>query len=319
MVRNIQATNKLAPIPITKKMRILLLLTFTVLTLNYSCKDNPKDNKNLKINQSDTTRNYIAFLNENKHYIGFIENFYYTKKNEVYIELYFIKDELDPKEYQNLERLADSLVYQDDENSRYKFPTNLSQKHFDLRGLSRITIYDENSEFICNADFVRVEYLNQNISSGFIAVFKPDKKISPKKNYYCISNYNNALETNSYTLSKDTVLTQNILAKLNAPIPYDGLENNGIHFKLKNTDSTVSIVNSDNYAYIVLVSGDQLKILYKSPEPENISDIKVIPIIKYRLPYLLTRNLKPESDVMWDKLLYFNGTEYINTNRQRID
>jgi hypothetical protein len=41
--------------------------------------------------------------------------------------------------------------------------------------------------------------------------------------------------------------------------------------------------------------------------------------MKNNFPYILTRNVKPETDVMWDNLLYYDGTKYINSNRQRIE
>jgi hypothetical protein len=68
-----------------------------------------------------------------------------------------------------------------------------------------------------------------------------------------------------------------------------------------------------------LTTSVDFKVLYKSFEYENITDIKVIPIMKNNFPYILTRNVKPETDVMWDNLLYYDGTKYINSNRQRIE
>lgn len=79
------------------------------------------------------------------------------------------------------------------------------------------------------------------------------------------------------------------------------------------------MVNSENYAYVVLTTNKDFKVLYKSPDFENISDLKIILLTKNKLPYILTRNVKPETDVMWDKLLIYNGTKYIATNRQRIE
>jgi hypothetical protein len=301
-------------------MRTLIILTIAALTFGCSNRDNSKisNSDSLRTNLADTTENKIDELNENVKYIGFTDKFYFSNENEAYIELYFIKDEITADEYHKLEKLADSLIYKDDENSRLRFPTSLSPKHFDLRGLSKLKVYDDNNKFICNADFVRVEYLNQNISPCFIAVYKTDKKIM-SDNYYCISNFNGAFEPANYSITKDTILTQKLLTKLNVPRPYYGLENNGTRIQFKNGDTTISVVNSDNFAYVVLVSGEEFKVLYKSPEPENISDIMVVPLMKNNFPYLLTRNVKPESDVMWDKLLYFDGKNYINTNRQRIE
>jgi hypothetical protein len=266
----------------------------------------------------DTLQTSIDVLNDNVQYIGFIDKFYFSNENEAYIELYFIKDQTNDKEYEKIVKLADSLIYQDDENSRHKFPDNLSQKYFDLRGLSKLKIYDKNNELFCNADFVRVEYLNQNISSPFIAVFKTDKLIK-EDGYYGISNFNGAFQQINYKVSKDTIITQKILTKLNEQKPYYGLENNGTHLSFLNNDTILSIINSENFAYVTLTTNNDFNVLYKSTDFENVYDIRIIPLTKNGLPYILTRNIKPETDVMWDNLLIYDGTKYKARNRQRSE
>ena len=300
-------------------MRILIALTIAIVTFSCSNKDksNIPNSKNLQ-NLPEKTEKKITELNENIHYLGFVNKFYFSNKNEAYIELYFSKDDITTEEYNKLEKLTDSLIYQDDENSRNRFPASLSAKHFDLRGLSKLAIYDENNKFVCNADFARVEYLNHSISPCFIAVYKTDKKIK-SDNYYGISNFEKNLETANYIITKDTLITQKILNKLNVPKSYGGLENNGTHIVFKQNNNVISIVNSENFAYIVLLNGEEFKVIYKSPEPENINDLRVIPIMKNNFPYLLTRNSKPDTDISWDNLLYYDGNKYTNTNRQRIE
>lgn len=297
---------------------LILILTITLLTLGCSNKDNSKRSKNdsLQITYTDTSQTKNNLLNKNIQYIGFVDKFYFSNDNEAYVELYFIKDETNADEYDKIVKLADSLIYQDDENSRHKFPDNLSPKYFDLRGLSKLKIYDNDNKLFCNAEFVRVEYLDQNISSPFIAVYKTEKIIKAD-GYYGISNFNGTLEQKNYTISKDTVLTENILTKLNEQRPYYGLQNNGTHLHFSNNDTVLSVVNSENYAYVVLTTKKDFKVLYKSPDFENVADLRIIPLTKNKLPYILTRNIKPETDVMWDNLLIYNGTKYTPTNRQR--
>jgi hypothetical protein len=299
-------------------MRNFVILTFLLLTFSCSNIDNSKDSVSdtLQVTQVDTLQTSIHVLNEKVQYIGFIDKFYFSNDNEAYVELYFIKDETNADEYNKIIKLADSLIYQDDENSRHKFPDNLSQKYFDLRGLSKLKIYDKNNKPFCNADFVRVEYLNQNISSPFIAVFKTDKLIK-EDGYYGISNFNGTFQQINYNISKDTIITQKILTKLNEQKPYYGLENNGTHLSFSNSDTILSVINSENFAYVTLTTNKDFKVLYKSSDFENISDLRIIPLTNNKLPYILTRNVKPESDVMWDNYLVYNGTKYIATNRQR--
>lgn len=299
-------------------MRTFLILTILLLTFGCSNKDNSKlsNSDSLQTTNIDTLKTNKNLLNENIQYIGFIDKFYFSKDNEAYVELYFIKDQTNADEYERIVKLADSLIYEDDENSRHKFPDNLSQKYFDLRGLSKLKIYDQDNKLFCNADFVRVEYLNQNISSPFIAVFKTDKLIK-EDGYYGISNFSGAFEHLSYKVSKDTIMTQNILTRLNEQRPYYGLENNGTHLSFSDNDTILSIINSENFAYVTLTTNKDFKVLYKSTDFENINEIRIIPLTKNGLPYILTRNVKPDTDVMWDNLLIYDGTNYKATNRQR--
>ncbi len=301
-------------------MRTILILTTLLQTLGCSNKDDSKgtNNDSLQTTNIDTLQTNRDLLNEHIQYIGFIDKFYFSKDKEAYVELYFTKDETTAEEYDKMVKLADSLIYEDDENSRHKFPDNLSQKYFDLRGLSKLKIYDKDNELFCNADFVRVEYLNQNISSPFIAVFKTDKLIK-EDGYYGISNYNGTFEQLNYKVSKDTIMTQNILTKLNEQRPYFNLENNGTHLSFSDNDTILSIINSENFAYVTLTTDKDFQVLYKSKDFENIYDIRIIPLAKNGLPYILTRNVKPETDLMWDNLLIYNGTKYKTTNRQRSE
>lgn len=301
-------------------MRTILILSLLFLSFGCSDKDNSKGSKNdgLQVVSPDTLQTESDLLHEKSQYIGFMDTFYFSKDNEAYIELYFARDVTEADEYNKIVALADSLIYEDDDNRRYIFPASLSPKYFDLRGLSKLKIYDQDNKFICNAQFLRVEYLDQNISSLFIAVYKTDKKIKAN-GYYGISNFDRTFEKANYTISKDTVLTQNILTKLNEQHPYYQHENNGTHLLFSDSDTILSVVNSENYAYIVLTSNEGFEVLYKSSDLENISDLKIIPITKNKLPYILTRNAVPDGDMMWEQLLHYDGAKYTIVNRQRID
>jgi len=256
-------------------------------------------------------------LNKNSNYIGFVNNFYFSQHKEAYIELYFNQEEAEWEEYEKIVALADSLIYQDDENSRTKFPLELAPKYFDLSGLSHLNIYDDNNNFVCNANFMRVEYLNQNISSCFTAVYRTDKKLD-SGTYYCISNFKEKLNIPNYTVTNYSVLTKKILNQLNISRPNYELENNGTHILYNNTDTTLSIINSDTTAYIILSSNKKIDVLYKSSAPEIMWEVIVVPIFNNNMPYLLTKCVMPESDVMWDYLFSFDGINYKPLNRQRI-
>lgn len=301
-------------------MRTLIILTTSLLIFGCSNRETSsrlKHDSSQASNEKNLQKN-IDILNENIQYIGFIDKFYFSNENEVYIELYFLKNDITADEYDKIVKLTDSLIYEDDENSRRRFPESLATKYFDLRGLSKLKIYDNSNEFVSNADFVRVEYLNQNISSVFIAVYKTEKQIKAD-NYYGISNFSGTFETTKYSITSDTSLTQNILTKIDEKRPYYRLENNGTHLYFSNSDTVLSVINSENFAYIVLTTNNDFKVLYKSSDFENVSDVKIISMTNNKFPYILTRNVKPETDVMWDNLFYYDGKNYKTTKRQRVE
>lgn len=301
-------------------MRRLIILTTTFLIFGCINRDNSNrvNNDSLQTTNTKTLQENIDKLNESIQYIGFINKFYFSDENEVYVELYFLEDEINADKYDKIVKLTDSLIYKDDENSRRRFPESLALKYFDLKGLSKLKIYDNRNKFVSNANFLRVEYLNQNISPVFIAVYKTEKKIKAD-NYYGISNFSGVFETTKYSITSDTILTKNVLTKLEEIRPYSGLENNGTHLHFTNSDSVLSIINSENFAYIVLTTSNDFKVLYKSSDFENFSDIKIIPLTDNKFPRILTRNVKPETDVMWDNLFYCDGKNYKTTIRQRIE
>jgi hypothetical protein len=266
-------------------------------------------------NDSLSTAATDSILNSGS-YIGTVNNFYFSKNNEAYIELYF-KDDDAYANYEQIVALGDSVIYHDDKNTRTRIPNKAYQEYFDLSGLETISIFDSKSNFICNAKFARVEYLDQNISSYFIAVYDTDRPLK-SDSYYYISNFKEKLKTSDYTITKDTVLSNEILDELNVTKPYYDIESNGFHFKYKNTDEVLSIVNSDNNSFVVFESHGARRVLYKSTGSENAYEVIVVPILKNKMPYILLKCVKPEGDIMWDHLLYFDGKNYKALDRQRI-
>ena len=185
-------------------MRTLVILTTTLLIFGCSNKDSS--------NILNETKAVIP--KENIQYIDIINKDNSLNENEFYIDLHFLKDVLKTYGYDKIVELTDSLIFQDDDTRRSRFPEILAPKYFDLRGLSKLGIYDKSSEFVSNGKFVRVEYLDMPLDSKFIAVYKSDKKIIAENYYYGISNFSGDFETSKYSIKSDNYLTQNILSQI---------------------------------------------------------------------------------------------------------
>jgi hypothetical protein len=301
-------------------MRAFYIISVSLLMLCCSSRHNSEVIKNDIPNLSvrDSLSITVEAQEDQLKYIGFIDRFYFSDENEVYVELYFIQDEIDSDEYEYIISLSDSLVYMDDENSRHRIPADIASKYFDLRGLAKLDIYDTNHNMVSVANFLRVEYLDQNISPVFIAVYRPDKRIIGGS-YYAIGNFGGQFRPGQFTFSSDTILTGKLLAELGDQQSFFGLKDNGTHLHFTSGDTVLSVLNSDSYAYIVLTTPKEFKILYKSVEYENYTDLKIIPLGNGIFPHILTRNVQSDTDVMWDRLLHFDGTKYTTADRQRVE
>lgn len=250
-------------------------------------------------------------------YIGVIEDFYFVDNKEVYVVLYFKKDSLTYEDWKEAKNWGDSLIYGDDENERTRIPLTVANANFDMRGLDSLSIFDEDNAFICQADFVRVEYLNQNISSYFIAVFETEKRLSSGP-HYGIGNMLKSPEPGDFKVFKNSTLTQKLTEEFEISQEYIGSAFKGLHILLPQTGDTLSVINSDMYAYILHATADTTNLCFKSNEPENFGAFIVIPIYKNQLPLILTVSYLPESDMMWNKLLAFDGAHYQMKEHQRV-
>lgn len=74
--------------------------------------------------------------------------------------------------FEKISRLADSVIYNDDENMRIRIPLSIASNEFDFRGIQELTLFDKSHNELTEAHFVRVELLEGNIFSEFIAVYK---------------------------------------------------------------------------------------------------------------------------------------------------
>jgi len=247
-------------------------------------------------------------------YVGFINRYYFQKTDEFYVDLYFKNDRIEDSEYSQIAGSGDSTIYKDDENHRTRVPLRIASREFDFRGLETIALFDKNNRFLTNAHFVRVEYLDQNISPVFTAVYKADKPNLTDKAIYCIGNLRDNITTDNYIAFDDTILTKEIVQKLGITHKFTL---DGKHFHTKDNNS-ISLINIDTTAMIIEKKNEFIKVIYQSKVSENIFDIVFVPIIRNSRPIILTKSVMPDTDVEWNELLIFDGKLYQSSDRQRI-
>ena len=288
------------------------LLVFLILT---SCTTKDEKTETSSLIQTSVLKTetlpYKLEINKNDSlsYIGFVESFY--PNNELYVEMYFKKDNIDFDEYDKISKRGDSIIYADDENRRTRIPSEIANKYFDLSGLEPLLIFDKNNKLIAKAHVNRIEYLDQNISPYFIGVFTTENPIKGKAEY-CIGNFNTNLPDMIYDNINDSLLTKLIADKFKIT------HVQARHYKTHNSDNVLSVINSENNSHVFEVIDSEIKLLYKSHENEHIQKIIFVPKTINNKPVLLTQCYMPDSDQEWDNVLVFDGSKYLVANRQRI-
>lgn len=307
--------------------KIKILVTLLIIT---SCakKTGKKNSDLIELNSSIGQTDTVNTLKQKRqkssdkkdlelfNYFGFINNFYFSKEPEVYLELYFTGTVEDYLEFDKISQLATEVIYQDDENKRYKLPKKIANEYFDLRGLEQIHFFDSNNKLIGQSlSLKNFEFLEQNISPVFIASY--ETQIAHENIAYCIGGKKPSFSDIKIKETTDSEITLKIeeyfkVKEYNTSFTLD-------HKQFNINSHTLTFSNTNDYSFIHLTkeNGESLKV-YTNADFSNILNVQIIPLIKNKMPILLCNFIRPESDVLWDELLIFKDGKYRNSDRQRI-
>lgn len=283
---------------------ILVLVQFSCNTSKTKDKQNVDSSTFQQINLFDSTDKYT--------YVGFVNKYYFQNSDEFFIELYSISNDLN---FEKISKQTDSVIYKDDENKRSRIPLSIASKEFDFRGIKELTLFDKNHNELTKAHFIRVEILDDAMSSYFTAVYKTDEPKLLNNAVYCIGNLSEKLTKTNYLEFEDSLMTNEIVNKLNLTYTYN-LKSKHYIDKVKNI--TVSVLNLDTTSQIIEKFSSDYNCIYKSTENEHIFELLFVPISRNSKPILLTKSWIPDTDEQWNSLLVFNGAKYELTDRQRI-
>jgi len=294
-------------------MKIQFSILLLSIALFCSCSSKKPEAKVAQLIPVSDRINLFDSINTDS-YVGFINRYYFQKTDEFYVELYFKQNTIEEDEYSRIAGSGDSTIFKDEENHRTRIPLKIASQKFDFRGLETLSLFDKNNRFLTIAHFVRVEYLDQNISPVFTAVYKADKPGLTDKAIYCVGNLQEKVVADNYISIEDTTLTKEIEQKLGFNHKFN-LDSK--HYRTKDNNS-ISIVNFDTTAIIVEKRNESIKILYQSKVSENIFDIVFVPIIRNSRPIILAKCVMPDTDIEWNELFTFDGKQYQSSDRQRI-
>ena len=269
------------------------------------------DSTKSSADSAKTQGSSISQVNDSTMFIGVVHEF--ANNEEIYTDLYF-KDNSDPELYDFVAKSVDSLVYQGDQIKRSAVAYSVADEYFDLRGLFKINVYDSANRFIGTAGFERVEFIEEIIEDGFVAVFRPDKKFCGEP-AYCLTNATavKSISNFTYTSRKTKTVDKKILEELNQPLSIDL---NVVELKLSPSNITYLVISADTLSFIY--KKEDRRLLYTSPGSENIFDVTPIQIEANGEPMLLVGFAVPETDIFWNALMKFNGKQYEVCPRSRF-
>lgn len=293
-------------------MKRIIYIFISLLFIFGSCIFKHPENK---VIQSSNRNDQKEFHQTTKSYIGFVNRYYFQKTNEFYVDLYFKYNDIDNEKYEKLSKNGDTIIFKDDENCRTRIPIELAKKEFDFSGLDTLFLFDKEHNLLTKALCVRSEFLDQNISPVFTAVYKAENQELTDKALYCIGNLKDKIIPNRFKSFNDSLLTKEIAKEIKISAQHNF---SCIHYHQKDHPEIISILNTDTLAIIVEKVNDSYQYLYKSHENECITEVVFVPIIRNGRPILLTKSVRPETDIAWNSLLIFDGNSYQIADRQRI-
>jgi hypothetical protein len=245
-------------------------------------------------------------------YVGYIEKF--TDNNSFYTDLYFAEN-FNYDDYEKVKVLGDQVIYKDQEMTRTLIPLGKAKQYFNLSGLSTIKIYNLYNEPVSNGKLSHIEYVEDVIEGGFVAVFTVDDP-SILNHKFCIGNSTADPPRLEYSSFDDKNLDKEVIAFLHVDSAYIW---NVSHYKLAKAGSIYSTVSADTTAHIIETVNQTSKLLYKSKASETINALTIVSKEINGRPILLMDCALSETDMTWTSVLIFNGTTYEPARAQRVN
>jgi hypothetical protein len=243
-------------------------------------------------------------------YIGYIQKF--EDNNSFYTDLYFVNN-FNYDRYDEVTKMADSVIFKDEETKRSRIPIEKARQYFNLTGLDNISIYNAKNKKLTTGRLHHIEYFEDFIEAKFIATFYVDDP-NVTDYLFCIGNSKNEVATIDFTPYEDEKLSQAVIDHLNLK---EGHIWSIDHYRFK--DQTIySTVSADTTAFIVETIDKTPKTLYKSESNETINGLTMVSHEIEGRPILLTDSGMPETDMTWNSVLIFNGAEYQVSKDHRI-
>jgi hypothetical protein len=270
-------------------------------------------------NTSDTTQIALSAIDETKInspavYVGFAG--YLEETKEFYVSLYFkdINDKVTPGDF------GDSTIYHDGDGYFRKWiPLDKAREHFVLDGLEKLRLYNADHQFIGTASLLRVEYVEDMITSEYVAIYKfahvHSDRYAP---YYAVSDHADDAFQKDFSSQEINDPALNALIIENLKLDTASLWVMS-HQRTKPSGRIYSTVNFDMQALIVETHNDQSTIMETVTDGYHFGIARPIPIMIKGKPILLVTYYFPYSEDSGDYLMTFDGSKFESVKYSRVE
>lgn len=243
---------------------------------------------------------------------------YFPSTNEAYVWVGF-KGGYDWKALDSLKKHADSLIFQDGEITRTRYPFDKASKYLDLEMLDGIVIFNYSHESQGTSKLKRIEYFEDVLGDQFIAILETPKDLKGDE-FYGINGTTNFITSLSSRNIDDQNLKKSILNFLDLKSKYDW-RYGSIQIKPYNlTYAFYSFLaeGETEKSYLIEAGDMGLKKMAETTNEYSIWELSPVTVqINYR-PVLLLWVGYPETGSEWFTPAIFDGKKFQITNNRII-
>jgi hypothetical protein len=298
-------------------MRVRFIAIVTIGSFTFSCSPQSDSTPPIDTAIQDTTSlsrmaiGTAATSMDSTVYIGAAGYFPDTK--EFYIPLYY---RLESDNYVDPEKL-DSIISEKEGNVRKRLPLAEAVKEFYLEEMEHVLLFNSDNEFLGRLSLKRVEYMEDQISSQFVAVYPAIKLAhNPDDLHYAVSANYSPLPKDSFDVEEleDVALDTAVLHGVNLAQSSRCVTN---HFKVLPAGNIYSILSNDTVSLLTETIDNHTTVLQEGDD-FHFGNIMPLPISVYGKPIILVYYYVPETDVTGNFISAFNGTSYEGASYGRV-
>lgn len=244
---------------------------------------------------------------------------YFESTKEIYVSVGF-KEGYDWKALDTLKTYADSIVFQDIETTRTRYPFDKANEYLDLELLDGIVIFNYSHISQGTSRLKRIEYFEDVLGDQFIAILETPEKLKGNK-FYGINGTNEFTPSFTSHVINDTKQEESVRNYVKLKVKYDWkygavmVEPYNLRYVFYSFLSESNVEKS----FLFEIDPEGIKIMAEITNDYKIRELCPVAIQVNKKPVLLLWVDVPETDIEWFTPAVFDGQKFKITNRRIID